>query len=240
MAEDAVRTKAAEFIAQNPGARASKVLKAILERGSITTEQLLELGYKHAPRARMDCVDNGFPIKTTMVRSSDGSRMASYSLLSETELRESQNGRSIIPKVFKAKLIAHYGEYDRITGWQVTGRALQVDHRIPYQVGGDEGLEAEDVEAFMLLTGSSQRAKSFSCEQCPNFLELKDATICATCYWAFPEAYQHIGMRQMRHTQLVWQDDEVEAFDRVREKLASEGRTIEEAVKSLLRTLLDD
>lgn len=240
MATDAVRTKAAEFIAQNPGARASKVLKAILERGSITTEELLELGYKHAPRARMDCVDNGFPIKTTMVKASDGSRMASYSLLSETELRESQSGRSIIPKVFKAKLIAHYGEYDRITGWQVTARALQVDHRIPYQVGGDEGLENEDLNAFMLLTGSTQRAKSFSCERCPNFLELKDPTVCATCYWAFPESYKHIGMRQMRQAELVWQDEETEAFDRVKAKLAAEGRTIEEAAKALLRTLLDE
>ena len=105
VATDAVRTKAAEFIAQNPGARASKVLKAILERGSITTEELLGLGYKHAPRARMDCIDHGFPIKTTMVKGSDGGRMASYSLYSEVELRETQNGRSIIPKAFKAKLV---------------------------------------------------------------------------------------------------------------------------------------
>jgi hypothetical protein len=185
----------------------------------------------------MDCVDNGFPIKTTMVKGSDGSRMASYSLLSEAELRETQNGRSIIPKAFKAKLIAHYGEYDRITGWQVTARALQVDHRIPYQVGGDVGLESEDVNAFMLLTGSSQRAKSFSCEQCPNFLELKDPKVCGTCYWAFPEQYQHIGMRQVRQVELVWQDEEAEAFDRIQAKLAAEGRTVEEAAKALLLSL---
>ncbi|MEX6726148.1 hypothetical protein [Parapedomonas caeni] len=171
MASDAIRTKAEEFIARNPGARATKVLKAMLERGSITTEELLDLGYKHAPRARMDVVDNGFPVKTTMVKGSDGRRMASYSLLSDAEMREAQQGRSIIPKVFKAKLVAHYGEVDGITGWQVTARALQVDHRIPYQVGGDAGLENEDVSAFMLLTGSSQRAKSFSCERCQNFLE---------------------------------------------------------------------
>lgn len=235
MASDTIRTKAQAFIVQNPGSRASKVLKAILERGSITTAELLELGYKHAPRARMDCVDNGFPIKTTMVRGSDGSRMASYSLLSDAELREDQKGRSVIPKAFKAKLVAYYGEVDGITGWRLTARALQVDHRVPYQVGGDAGLDGEDVEAFMLLTGSSQRAKSFSCEQCPNFLELKDPKICSTCYWAYPENYQHVGMRQVRQIQLTWQDgDEAAAFDRVKARLAAEGRTVEEVANELL------
>lgn len=237
MVQDAVKAKALDFIARNPGARATKVLKAMLGKGSITTEELLALGYKHAPRARMDVVDNGFPVKTTMVKGADGKRMASYSLLSETELREAQNGRSIIPKVFKTKLIAHYGEYDHITGWQVTARALQVDHRIPYQVGGDEGLESEDVSAFMLLTGSTQRAKSFSCERCPNFLELKETSICGRCYWASPESYDHIGMQQVRQLQLVWHGEEAATFDRIKEKLTAEGCTVEEAAKALLLDL---
>jgi hypothetical protein len=240
LAQDAVETKAREFIAKNPGARATKVLVAMLERGSISTEELLDLGYKHAPRARMDVVDNGFPVKTTMVKGSDGRRMASYSLLSETEMREAQQGRSIIPKVFKAKLVAHYGEVDGITGWQVTARALQVDHRIPYQVGGDAGLENEDVSAFMLLTGSSQRAKSFSCERCPNFLELKDPDICGGCYWAFPESYDHIAMQQVRRLEVVWQDAEAATFDAIKARLTAKGESVEAAIKRLLATELDD
>ena len=116
----------------------------------------------------------------------------------------------------------------------MTARALQVDHRIPYQIDGDTGLEEEDVNAFMLLTGSTQRAKSFSCEQCPNFLELRDPTVCARCYWAFPESYDHIGMRKVRQVQLVWQDEEADAFDRINAKLAAEGRTVEDAAKALL------
>ena len=198
MAEDAVKVRAREFIAKNPSSRAAKVLRAMLERGCITTEELLDLGYKHAPRARMDVVDNGFPVKTTMVRDSTGKRMASYSLGTDAELRDTQTGRSIISKAFKGKLVEKYGEYDGITGWQVTARALQVDHRIPYQVGGDVGLEEEDVNAFMLLTGSSQRLKSFSCERCANFLEIKDPEICRSCLWAYPDSYNHIAMRQMR------------------------------------------
>jgi hypothetical protein len=240
LAQDVIEAKAKEFIGKNPGSRASKVLKAMLERGSITTEELLELGYKHAPRARMDVVDNGFPVKTTMVKGSDGRRMASYSLLSDAELRDAQQGRSIIPKVFKTKLVATYGEVDGITGWEVTARALQVDHRIPYQVGGDAGLENEDVSAFMLLTGSSQRAKSFSCERCQNFLELKDPDICGGCYWAYPESYNHIGMKQIRRVEVLWQDEEAAVFDNIKSLLAEQGQTVGEATKRLLLSLLDD
>ncbi len=236
---DAVEERAREFIARNPGARASKALRAMLEKGSVTTAELLAMGYKHAPRARMDVVDNGFTVKTTMVRDADGSRMASYSLSSEAELRETQQGRSIIPKVFKAKLVEKYGEFDRLTGWQVTARALQVDHRIPYQIGGDDGLKNQDLSAFMLLTGSSQRAKSFSCERCPNFLKLKDPTVCATCYWAYPESYQHIAMRQVRQIQIVWQDEEADQFDRVKARLTAEGRSVADAAKALLLALLE-
>lgn len=237
MASDAVRAKASDFIARNPGSRASKVLKAILDRGSITTAEILGLGYKHAPRARQDCVDFGFPIHTDYVKDPDGKRMASYTLLSEAEIRQALNGRAIISKLFKAKLVERYGEKDGITGVEVPARALQVDHRVPYQVGGDEGLWAEDLDAFMLLTGSSQRKKSFSCERCPNFMEIKSQEICGTCYWAFPESYDHIGMDQVRQVELVWQGGEAEAFDRIKAKLAAEGRSVEEVAKAFLLTL---
>lgn len=234
---DIVRGKAIEFVDKNPRARAAKVLSAILERGGITTEELLHLGYKHAPRARQDCVDRGFPIHTEKVRDSDGKQIARYVLHSEIEIRAILKGRAIIPKAFKDRLVREYGAADRITGMEVAPRALQVDHRIPYQVSGDDGLWAEDIRAFMLLTGSSQRKKSFSCERCPNFLNDRDPDVCGTCYWAFPEAYQHIGMRQVRQVELIWQDAEAETFDRIKAKLAAQGRTVEEAAKALLLAL---
>lgn len=234
---DAVETKAREFIAKNPGARASKVLEAALDHGGITTEEILALGYKHAPRARQDCVDFGFPMETVFVRDSDGKRIAKYTLLTESEIRAILNGRAIIPKAFKNKLVKEYGSFDRITGLEVDARALQVDHRIPFQVSGDDGLWAEDLKAFMLLTGSSQRKKSFSCERCPNFLKLRDASICRTCYWAFPEEYDHIAMRKVRQVELVWQDADADAFDRIKAKLSAKGQTVEDAVKAYLLSL---
>ena len=44
--------------------RARLVLDRIATNGSITTEELQEIGYVHPPRARMDAIDLGFPIKT--------------------------------------------------------------------------------------------------------------------------------------------------------------------------------
>ena len=234
---DAVATKAREFIAKNPGARSAKVLEAALDHGGITTEEILALGYKHAPRARQDAVDFGFPMETAFVKDSDGKRIAKYTLLTESEVRQILNGRAIIPKAFKDKLVKEYSACDRITGLEVDARALQVDHRVPYQVSGDDGLWAEDIRKFMLLTGSSQRKKSFSCERCPNFLKLKEPAVCGTCYWAFPESYDHIAMKKVRQVELVWQDDEADAFDRIREKLAAKGLTVESAAKAYLKTL---
>lgn len=234
---DAVKNKAREFIANNPGARSAKVLEAALDHGGITTEEILALGYKHAPRARQDAVDFGFPMETSYVKDSDGKRIAKYTLLTEAEIRTILKGRAIIPKAFKDKLVKEYGAADRITGLEVEPRALQVDHRIPYQVSGDDGLWAEDMTKFMLLTGSSQRKKSFSCERCPNFLKKKEPEICGTCYWAFPEAYDHIAMRKVRQIEMVWQDDEADMLDRVKAKLELKGRTVEEAAKDYIKSL---
>ncbi len=54
----------------------------------------------------------------------------------------------------------HYEFTDGITGAKLDSRLLQVDHRIPYQIDGDRGLEEEDVSAFMVLDARSQRLKS--------------------------------------------------------------------------------
>lgn len=95
---------------------------------------------------------------------------------------------------------------------------LQIDHRVPYEVPGDGGdveLKAED---FMLLCGSANRAKDWSCQHCENRQKLKDPEICLTCYWAYPESYEHIAMRQVRRLDLIWQGDEIAAYEALRKK----------------------
>ena len=37
-----------------------------------------------------------------------------------------------------------------------------------------------------------------------NWVELKDPRICRRCYWAYPEEYEHIAMRELRRVDILW------------------------------------
>jgi hypothetical protein len=95
-------------------------------------------------------------------------------------------GRKAFSKKFKQELIELYGSRDIITRQVLDERYLQIDHRIPYEVAGDESGPL-DPKKFMLLDASSNRAKSWSCEHCENFLHKHDSAICKKCFWASPE-----------------------------------------------------
>lgn len=133
----------------------------LLKSGTVSTDELQELGYNHPPRVIGDIRDAGIPIVTGSGTSKGGNRMAVYSLGSSSDIQAGRiGGRSALPKAFKVKLIAKYGSVDCITGAELDERVLQIDHRIPYRIAGDTGLSDHDVAAYMLLDASSQRAKS--------------------------------------------------------------------------------
>lgn len=69
-------------------------------------------------------------------------------------------------------------------------RQLQVDHRVPYEIGGEHG--GKDIDSYMLLSPSANRAKSWTCEHCPNWT-VKDVRFCMKCFWAHPENYDHVA-----------------------------------------------
>lgn len=208
----------------------------MLEKGSITTDQLKEMGYEHPPRAIGDVKDNGIPVIKKMEVSKTGRRMARYFLGLASDIRDGQTGRTNFSKKFRQQLLAAYGSKDAITGAVHEPRSLQIDHRVPFRVGGDAGLATDDIAAFMLLDGKSQRQKSFSCEQCQNFLSLGDPEICRTCFWAFPESYSHVAMQELRRVDIVWQGDEIHDFDAIKNRAEQCGQTITEYLKSLGRS----
>ncbi|MEO5759511.1 MAG: hypothetical protein ABIQ51_21950, partial [Mesorhizobium sp.] len=193
------------------------MLKVLLDKGSITTDDLNDLGYNHPPRAVGDVRDAGIPIETGSATSEkSGRRMAVYTFGDPDKIQDGRiGGRSSLPKKFKQALIDKYGAIDCITGAKLDERVLQIDHRIPYRIAGDVGLADHDVDAYMLLDASSQRAKSWSCEHCPN-MDLRDVAICQICYWAFPEEYSHIAMQEIRRTDISWQDGDVAVHDRIK------------------------
>lgn len=108
---------------------------------------------------------------------------------------------------------------------------LQVDHRVPYSIAGDIAeLAAED---FMLLCGACNRAKSWTCEHCPN-QQKKSTTTCQTCYWAHPLEYAHIAMQTVRRIEIVWTDDEIAQYERLKARADANHETLAQFIKAVL------
>lgn len=231
-----IKALASKIIADGKNKRAIIVLKAMLEHGSITTDDLNDLGYNHPPRAVGNVRDAGIPIVTgNAISSKTGRRMAVYTFSNTSMIQKGRvGGRSALPKKFKAVLMKRYGCVDCITGAELDERVLQIDHRIPYRISGDAGLEDHDVEAYMLLDASSQRAKSWSCEKCANFTDAADPSICRHCFWAFPEDYDHIATVDIRRVDIVWKGEETATYDRLKTKAERQGQTIAQFIKSVL------
>jgi hypothetical protein len=228
-----VREAAERFVAKSGNKRAVTAVRIMLEQGSVTTGDLNAAGYDHPPRAIGDVKDNGIPVVKVNIRKSDGKLMASYSLGSAADLRAAQQGRANFSKKFRKAMLDRYGAVDNVTGAHRDAKLLQIDHRIPYRVAGDIG--AADVEAYMLLEATTQRSKSWSCENCENFKKLLDPTICQGCFWAFPEAYLHVAMMEVRRTDIVWQGDDVALHDALKMVADEEGKSVSALVIDLLR-----
>lgn len=216
--------------------RARTVIDHILKFGVITNEELSELyGYDHPPRAIRDVRENGIPLVThSVISPKTGRRMGAYTFDDVSKIKAGRvGGRKAFSKQFKRELIAIYGSRDTITSETMNERYLQIDHRIPYEVAGDD-IGPLDPRDFMLLDASSNRAKSWSCEHCDNFLNKHNPAICRICFWAFPEAYSHIAETASRRVELVWTGDEVAAFERLRGKAAAQGIELSAFIKRCL------
>jgi len=231
-----------EFIEQCKQVTAKRprtLIDHILKHGYVTTEELKnEYGYNHPPRAARDVRELGIPLETFRVEGTDGRKIAAYRFGDPSEARFSKlSGRTALSNRLKARLIELYGSKCFIYCEEFEERLLQIDHRIPFEVGGDP--PDEDPQHFILLCGSANRAKSWSCEHCANWNEIKDPEICSTCYWAFPESYTHIAMRNMRRIDITWSENEIEIYDKLIEKAHEQQTNLQEYVKEILRRNLD-
>lgn len=213
--------------------RAKTVIDHILKHGHITTDDLkAKYGYNHAPRAAQDVKDQGIPLVSTRVKGPDGRNMSAYTFGDPNSAEASKTGRKAFSKKFKDALLAIYGKRCGICNATLEGRYLQIDHRVPYQVSGDPGIQAS--EDFMLICGSCNRAKSWSCEHCVNWTENKVVKVCQTCYWADPLHYAHIALRQIRRLDLVWSEAETADFDRLRAVAEKVDAELPDFVKDVL------
>jgi hypothetical protein len=219
--------------------RPRTVLAHILEHGSITTDELKEqYGYNHPPRAARDVREEGIPLKTLRVTGPDGRKIAAYALDLEAVATDRAGGRRAFPKALKDALVARDGSQCAICGASFPARYLQIDHCVPYEVGGDTSAEL-DPEDFALVCGSCNRAKSWSCEHCDNWTGAKTIESCRTCLWASPKLYSHIALEERRSVTITWIGDEAVQHARLAALAEAEGTDLPDFVKETLRRVLD-
>lgn len=218
-------------IASLKGKRSKLFAQHIIEHGSVSTEDMLvKYGYKHAPRAACDVRDQGIPLETKIVKSSSGERIASYSFGNPDDIQKHKfGGRKTLPKKFKQALIKISGSKCAITLESYEAKYLQIDHRIPYEIAGNTSETELSPEHFMLLSSSAQRQKSWDCEKCEN-RSLRDFNLCKTCYWAYPEKYNHVALRKENRLDLIFQGEEVQQLEKIKQLAAREEVTVKELI----------
>ena len=220
--------------------RPRTVIEHILKHGFVTTEELKsKYGYNHPPRAARDVREQGIPLETFTVVGSDGRKIAAYRFADPSKIRRALiGGRRAFPKSLKADLMKPHGPRCNICQQVYQERYLQIDHRIPYEVVGDTHFHTKELLAFMLLCGSCNRAKSWSCEHCPNWLEKKSPEICRSCYWAHPESYNHVAMMDERRLAIVWQGKETGVYDNLHATAQASGESLPTYVKRVLARIV--
>ena len=213
--------------------RLRTVLQHILEHGYITSEDLKDTyGYNHPPRAVRDVREYGIPLITYRVTGSDGRSIAAYRFGNPADVKNNllkSAGRTILSKALKQALIEKYGSKCFVYLETMDESVLQVDHRIPYEIGGEH--DENDIDYYMLLSPSANRAKSWTCEHCENW-ERKDSSFCLRCFWAHPEKYDHIAGKYERIVSVVFTGNEIEDYYKLIE-LSGEEKA-QDVIKQLI------
>lgn len=212
--------------------RPSTVIQHVIKHGYITTEELAsKYGYEHAPRAARDVRERGVNLVTYRVKSSDGRNIAAYKfgdpVFVDNKISK-VGGRTALSQALKKALIDKYGAVCFVYLQPMEERLLQIDHRVPYEIGGEQ---TDNIDCYMLLSPSANRAKSWTCEHCPNWT-IKDIEFCSNCFWAHPENYSHIAGREERQIVITFSDNEIEDYNQLISLVGKEKA--EDKIKELI------
>lgn len=221
--------------------RPKTVIDHILEHGFITTEELSELyGYDHPPRAARDVRELGIPLETFRVTGTNGRRIGAYRFGDLEQVRGGRlSGRMVWPRDLKKTLVQLQNSRCGICLTEFEPRYLQIDHRVPFEISGDTSGQANPAD-FMLLCGSCNRAKSWSCEHCRNWTTDRLEEECRACYWASPGNYAHVALQPMRRLDLAWTGSEIPEHDLLVSLAERAQMELPDFVKDVLRNVIDE
>lgn len=219
--------------------RPKTVIQHILKHGYITSEELKNVyGYNHPPRAVRDVRELGIPIITYRVTGEGGRSIAAYKFGDPADAKNTlakSAGRTVLSKALKQALIDKYGSKCFVYLETMDSSILQVDHRIPYEIGGEH--DEADIDYYMPLSPSANRAKSWTCEHCENW-ERKDAYFCMHCFWAHPEQYEHVAGKPEKMIALIFTDDEIEDYNKLISLSGEEDA--QRAIKDMIHRYLNE
>ena len=222
--------------------RAKIVIDHIIEHGFITTQDLeVTYGYNHPPRAARDVREAGIPLETFSIKSEQGKSIAAYKFGDLTKIQHNKfGGRKVFSKEFKHQLYTLSNGKCAVCNGFFEERYLQIDHRVPYEISSDSHNFQQNMEDYMLLCGSCNRAKSWSCEHCNNWAAQKQIEFCMKCYWGNPSNYDHIALQEIRRLELVWQDDEIKYFKALQKEAEESNLQLSQHIKSLIERHLNE
>lgn len=228
--------KILELAAQVFAKRPRTVIDHIIKHGSITNEDLKDTyGYNHPPRAIRDVREQGIPLETFKVQDKTGRTIAAYRFGDPSKVVQHKlGGRVTFSKPFKQALLERDGSKCAICSEKYEDRYLTIDHRIPYEVAGDGVADERTPSAFMLVCGTCQRKKSWSCEHCSNWIDTKSLEQCQQCYWASPEAYTHLAGKPIRRVEITWTEKEVAEYEKMMKDAKKNGTSVQEEIKRRL------
>lgn len=217
--------------------RPATIINHILKNGYITSEEIKNIyGYNHPPRAIRDVREQGIPVETYRVKDIEGRSIAAYKFGNPDQIEDKvskAHGRTAFTKALKSALIEKYGAKCFIYQQPLDASLLQIDHRIPYEIGGEQ---SNEIDAYMLLSPSANRAKSWACEHCENWTQ-KDINFCTGCFWCYPEKYIHIAGNKEKRIVITFTGDEIEDYNKLIDQVGEieAERYIKDLIKANLK-----
>ena len=218
--------------------RARFVIDTILQKGFCSTEDLKDAGYEHAPRAARDVRELGIPLDTFKVKDRTGKSIAAYRFGDWEEYKKQNQvnksaGRTLQSTKIKQALIQRHGSICFLYNEEYPEQLLQVDHRIPFEILGEQ--DEQNIDNFMLLCPSGNRSKSWACEHCENW-RIKNPSMCSCCYYAHPENYEHVAGTEEKKIDLIFKGADIDIYNRIKELADQKGINLQDAFKKFFKS----
>src|SRR5207245_1394089 len=129
-----------------------------------------------------------------------------------------------------ARDISYLVSYDGRTGDKVHGRQLPKHlnlHLVELEAGRSSqatllGRNEVTIESLYLSPALTDR------------IHIPRREICRSCYWAYPESYTHVAMRQVRRADIIWTEDEVSVYEKLKQRTIQLQKNIPGFVKEIV------